>query len=380
MYLSRFFRIFIEKELIFFVFVIIFLGLFQQSVFSAVCDTANPCYPGATDTYSYHYKCCDSYEVSLPPPYNSSVCDGHGGLGTSHGLQRTHLCYVGVVPGSYYETTETACSPPEYCGGNQVCFSYCFTQGDCGISNCDYYLTGSRCEASEHYLGACSGGGGGEENNFCSLASPSGTYKGVNHTCAGTGTGDFTVQMGDTFSLNYSYLGTGPSFPLEARTIMRGPQGVAPTETLDCVYTEDAAVGVWHSVTKAGFTCPATPGTYDYTIRCKASDNPSPAICGYFDDSLGCRVKCVVPPASLGYLKIYHQALGVIKLNLISAGDAKAKSPFPGMVKVARFNGDTNSAADLVPVSDPMASPVRVYTGLTGAGSPNGIWAWKKLP
>jgi len=33
-----------------------------------------------------------------------------------------------------------------------------------------------------------------------------------------------------------------------------------------------------------------------------------------------------------------------------------------------------------VPVSDPMASPVRVYTGLTGTGSPNGIWAWKKLP
>jgi len=260
---------------------------------------------------------------------------------------------------------------------SQVCISYYTLFTDKGSSFC---ASGETCCCGTDYSGTCAGGGGGEENNFCSLASPSGTYKGVNHTCAGTGTGDFTVQMGDTFSLNYSYLGTGPSFPLEARTIMRGPQGVAPTETLDCVYTEDAAVGVWHSVTKAGFTCPATPGTYDYTIRCKASDNPSPAICGYFDDSLGCRVKCVVPPASLGYLKIYHQALGVIKLNLISADDALLKSPFPGMVKVARFNGDTNSAADLVPVSDPMASPVRVYTGLTGAGSPNGIWAWKKLP
>ncbi|MDP2951486.1 MAG: hypothetical protein Q8N55_03830, partial [bacterium] len=68
------------------------------------------------------------------------------------------------------------------------------------------------------------------------------------------------------------------------------------------------------------------------------------------------------------------------KLNLIKASDALLKSPFPGMVKVARFNGDINSAADLVPVSDLNASPVRVYTGLTGTGSPNGIWAWKMIP
>ena len=95
---------------------------------------------------------------------------------------------------------------------------------------------------------------------------------------------------------------------------------------------------------------------------------------------VSCATTGAPEPASLGYLKLYHQGLGTIKLNLIKASDALLKSPFPGMVKVARFNGDTNSAADLVPVSDPMASPVRVYTGLTGAGSPNGIWAWKKLP
>ncbi|MCG2689988.1 hypothetical protein L6252_01780 [Candidatus Parcubacteria bacterium] len=79
-------------------------------------------------------------------------------------------------------------------------------------------------------------------------------------------------------------------------------------------------------------------------------------------------------------MKLYHQGLGTIKLNLIKVSDALLKSPFPGMVKVARFNGDTNTAADLVAVSDPNASPVRIYTGLTGVGSPNGIWSWKKLP
>ena len=99
------------------------------------------------------------------------------------------------------------------------------------------------------------------------------------------------------------------------------------------------------------------------------------------DDSLACSVD-IVPAeiVSLGYLKLYHQGLGTIKLNLISVANALSKSPFPGTVKVARFNGDTNSAADLVATSDPMASPVRIYTGLIGTGSPKGIWSWKKLP
>jgi len=236
---------------------------------------------------------------------------------------------------------------------------------------------GEACCCSRTSAGACSGVGDpppSGEWNSCDLISPSAIYKGVEYTCTGIGTGDLTVEIGQAFDLNYTYLGTGPSFPLEARTIMRGPQGVPPTETLDCVYNEDAIAGVWHPVFKPGFTCPAV------IIRCKASDNPSSAICGYFDDSFGCRVKCVAPPASLGYLKVFHQALGTIKLNLISVANALSKSPFPGMVKVARFNGDIGTAADLVATSDPMASPVRVYTGLIGTGSPTGIWAWKKLP
>jgi len=149
-------------------------------------------------------------------------------------------------------------------------------------------------------------------------------------------------------------------------------------------------------------TSPSDWQTFTQTINCTElwegyNQNPNIIVYGYNRDynqsgfatwcddnfpasdfQLACWVKKTVQ--SLGYLKIYHQGLGTIKLNLIKASDALLKSPFPGMVKVARYNGDIGSAADLVPVSDPMASPVRVYTGLTGAGSPNGIWAWKKLP
>ncbi|MBU4246229.1 MAG: hypothetical protein KKE71_04220, partial [Nanoarchaeota archaeon] len=65
---------------------------------------------------------------------------------------------------------------------------------------------------------------------------------------------------------------------------------------------------------------------------------------------MNCVTSGVSEPVSLGYLKLYHQGLGTIKLNLIKASDALLKSPFPGMVKVAMFNGDTNTAADLVAV------------------------------
>ncbi|NQU99115.1 MAG: hypothetical protein HQ538_00090 [Parcubacteria group bacterium] len=61
----------------------------------------------------------------------------------------------------------------------------------------------------------------------------------------------------------------------------------------------------------------------------------------------------------------------MIKLNLISASDAISAGN--GVVKVARFSGDKNSAADLVLTTDTDASPVRIMT-------PYGIRSWRKLP
>ncbi len=72
-------------------------------------------------------------------------------------------------------------------------------------------------------------------------------------------------------------------------------------------------------------------------------------------------------PPVIGYVKIKHP-LGILKLRLISF--ANAKLALKGILKVARFNGDTNASADLVETNDPNASPVRVKT-------PFGIKAWR---
>ena len=72
---------------------------------------------------------------------------------------------------------------------------------------------------------------------------------------------------------------------------------------------------------------------------------------------------------SIGYVKIKGPGtMGIIKLRLISVANALlAKN---GAVKVARFAGDIQTAADLVATSSPDASPVRIMT-------PVGIRAWR---
>jgi len=79
---------------------------------------------------------------------------------------------------------------------------------------------------------------------------------------------------------------------------------------------------------------------------------------------------CAAPPPAIGYVNIKHP-LGILKLRLISF--ANALSALKGIIKVARFAGDTNAAADLVEPTDPNASPVRVMT-------PYGIKAWRREP
>ena len=79
---------------------------------------------------------------------------------------------------------------------------------------------------------------------------------------------------------------------------------------------------------------------------------------------------CAALPAAIGYVNIKHP-LGILKLRLISF--ANALSALKGIIKVARFAGDTNAAADLVEPTDPNASPVRVMT-------PYGVKAWRREP
>jgi hypothetical protein len=72
----------------------------------------------------------------------------------------------------------------------------------------------------------------------------------------------------------------------------------------------------------------------------------------------------------LGYIRVKTSS-GYADLRIISAADALTLGN--GILKVARFAGDTNSAAELVSVSSPQASPVRVNT-------PYGVKSWRKKP
>jgi len=74
-------------------------------------------------------------------------------------------------------------------------------------------------------------------------------------------------------------------------------------------------------------------------------------------------------PTSVGHVRIQGPS-GYIRLSLISASNAKSQGR--GVIKVARFNGDTNSAADLVQVNASDASRVRVRTQY-------GTFAWREL-
>jgi len=77
-------------------------------------------------------------------------------------------------------------------------------------------------------------------------------------------------------------------------------------------------------------------------------------------------------PPSIGHIRVWHNG-GVIKLNLINATEAISRGL--GVIKVARFDGDTGSAADLVDSSDPNFNnyPVRIF--LKGS-----VKAWRTIP
>jgi len=295
-----------------------------------------------------------------------------------------HPAHCSNGPESYEETEGLACSDCN--DGSQVCLVYCRTE----------WIKQEYCNID--------GGGGlpftvydSQKANSCPGGGPppsdtNGQAELRNLTCP------VSCAPGQNFNITYEYRATNYTGQVDIwRKVMA--YGHPPyLGSLQWHTTGDPET----SCKVSSLTSPSNWQVATQAINCSEiwegyNQNPNLVVYGYNRDTgapgytswcddtfpssdaqLACWVKKTVQ--SLGYLKIYHQALGVIKLNLISAGDAKAKSPFPGMVKVARFNGDIGSAADLVPVSDPMASPVRVYTGLTGAGSPNGIWAWKKLP
>jgi len=125
--------------------------------------------------------------------------------------------------------------------------------------------------------------------------------------------------------------------------------------------------------TDCGICC--GDGSCNYGETCSTCSTDCGSCCGdgscnYGETCSTCPADCgSCAPTSVGHIRIWSGST-FIKLNLISA--ANAISAGRGVVKVARFNGDTNSAADLVLVTASDASPVRIRT-------PFGTYAWREL-
>jgi len=196
------------------------------------------------------------------------------------------------------------------------------------------------------------------ENRFCRITQEA--------SCPASAT------AGETFTVSYEFQKTGGSYPYEVRSRLID-------DVLEsCVWDENLEpAGEFQSESHI-FTCPVTPGFYDFKIRCEGAtgiledncNNTDAEINTYVNAIQTCNVHCMpLLPLSIGFIKIQTLA-GIIKLNLISASDAISEGN--GVVKIAKTAGDTNTAADLVATNDPDASPVRVMT-------PYGIRSWRKI-
>ncbi|MDD5750224.1 MAG: hypothetical protein PHU56_01035 [Candidatus Pacebacteria bacterium] len=172
-----------------------------------------------------------------------------------------------------------------------------------------------------------------------------------------------TCETGKNFSISYDYKKLDPGLPMVDRQTDRGYAGGQ-----DCLTT---AIGDtnWHNESRS-MPCASGGWTGSVKVSCMARNSMS-GICTVFDTELLCNVQPVSPPplpTAIGYVKVMGP-IGIIKLRLISFTDALAA--LKGIIKVARFTGDTNTAADLVETTDPNASPVRVMT-------PYGVKSWRK--
>ena len=323
--------------------------------------------------------------AQIPPPSSCSAScpfDSNRICGTCpsgevlcYPIINTSSCIVGCVAGCT-ELTLTG----RVCSDGSPLNILVHTNKDGVSGSCS---AGEACCCSITSLGACSGGWSGDTNGEAQLR---------NLVCPES------CAPGTNFNITYEYRSTN----YDGQVSQWQKVMVFGDNPVDGTPNWHTAGGYPGTCSSLNITSPINWQTVVKTIACSDlwegyNTNPNLVVFGYNRDAsasgfatwcdnsfpssdaqLSCQVKKTI--VSLGYLKLYHQGLGVIKLNLISVVDALSKSPFPGTVKVARFNGDTNSAADLVATSDPMASPVRIYTGLIGTDSPKGIWAWKKLP
>jgi len=259
-------------------------------------------------------------------------------------------------------------------GGSQVCASVTtnriaiYSGGACGPSNdfcvCAETAAGGSCGPSDYCGdGTCNG-----DETCSSCSQDCGTCGGEddpNNTLCKVSLSSYpsSAVIGEDFTVIYNVLATTG---YELRRFYSG------WDRVGCIWDENLLpAGQWQT-RSTEFTCPATPGTYSFRIKCAYTGSPYIGSCyssGLIEYQRTVQLECENPrPSSVGHIRIQGPS-GMIKLNLISASDVLANM---GMLKVAKTAGDTNTAADLVLTTDPDASPVRMMT-------PYGIRSWRKL-
>jgi len=330
--------------LLFFVFILAFFPFLVNALCQPYgeCSDTWVCCPGGTPAF----HCQDSPYTIIEAGYGASL--GAKGINLYTNCTDCY-CSLNVCKGS--ETNETRwgiCSD-----GTKIVLNDCFVQ-TCPLENCG---TNKYCWCGIFFEGYCVDGG---QTPMCQIQ---------NLTCPATCT------IGQNFNVSYEYRNTSYATKPYFSQRIEGSNPWGSYTQLWCLADQTVNDDQWHTVTQSI----ACSNNFTGTIRVGAHSNAGHWIdwCdyGWENAQIGCSASCSVQPVqpippAIGYVNIKHP-LGILKLRLISF--ANALSALKGIIKVARFAGDTNAAADLVEPTDPNASPVRVMT-------PYGIKAWRREP
>lgn len=372
----KFCQAIIQKKQILWFMVLFFVFVLLPFFVFAVCQPYGTC----TD----YWVCCPGGTPSLfcnDSPY-SIVNAGYGTLLGAKGIELyvgCTDCWCSSSGCSAYSQSETRwgdCSD-----GTRITLVDCFTQ-TCPIESC----TSGTCKCGGFVVGACPGGPGGAENCTdgidnnsnglidCNDSACPPCCQVANLTCPTT----CTTGINSTFTVNYLTKINSPYNPniWNPNYLYQIGKLLSYSSWYGWVWGSQCPDSVtvinrnWYPATQT-FYCDSISNNPD-NVRVDCDIQGAPVGCPPGDGGyLTCTVTPVAPPLppALGYVKVKGPGtMGIIKLRLISVANALlAKN---GAVKVARFAGDIQTAADLVATSSPDASPVRIMT-------PVGIRAWR---
>lgn len=335
------------------------------------CTPGSPPFPNGSfctqnNQCSGGYCCNQACQSTVCPTENCSnnIDDDSDGLIDCQDSNCPSSCGICQLAVCSQTTYDWSCNPIVSCINNDGCCPAGCNSGN--DSNCSApsgcFTNGLACEWNSD---CCSAYCRLEAPRVCADPLPVPSCSIQNISCPSA------CAIGETFNVSYDYRNT--DYLIKPNISQRIVDWYY--NNLWCLADQAVYDNSWHHVTRTA-SCPNTSMTIfvgghsdpnHWTNWCSVSWNYAG-----IDDGTGCIASCqieVIPPA-IGFVKIKHP-LGILSLRLISFLDAL---PFlRGILKIARFSGDTNASADLVELGDINASPVHVKT-------PYGIKAWRMAP